>query len=80
MIYSITYFHTINKKEPDYIFGLSLGGIITFGTICFGPYNGACINIIRMFGPSIVTDLFKQNFIYIISNIFGTLFGCFYYK
>ena len=62
------------------IFGIAIGGVVILGTIIFGPYSGACINIVRMFGPSIVTDLFTENLVYIVSIISGTLFGAFYYK
>ena len=32
-----------------------------------------------MFGPAIVTDLFSENFVYIVAIVSGTLFGAFYY-
>lgn len=57
-----------------------MGGIVYVGTVAAGPYSGACINIMRIFGPSIFTNHLTVNWIYLIANVFGGLFGGFYYE
>lgn len=74
------YFSCIaNQKQAKNYFGIALGGIMFIGTVAAGPYTGACINVMRIFGPSMFTGYFASNWIYLMANIFGGLFGGFYY-
>jgi len=75
-VYFSTYF---NKKVPSPYFGFGIGSVVFMGTIAFGAFNGACVNIIRIFGPSILTCLWKNSFSYYLASLLGGSFGAYYY-
>ena len=40
-----------DKRAPKHVFGFGIGMVVLFGTLAFGPYTGAGINPMRVFGP-----------------------------
>lgn len=77
--YCYIYYSTVvDRKVPLNIFGICLGGLIITGTIAFGPYTGASVNIVRTFGPSIITGNFHKDLILMIANLAGGFFGGYY--
>ena len=69
-----------DKRAPKNIYGIAIGGVVLCGTIAFGPYSGACINPIRILGPSIISGYYDGVLIVMLATIFGGLFGGFYYN
>lgn len=62
------------------MFGFAIASVILFGTVAFGPFTGACINIVRILGPHTLSGDFSDLFIYIIASVSGGVFGAFYYN
>ena len=78
--YTLVYSATVmNKKGPSNVFGFAIGGVFLTCTITFGTISGACLNPVRIFGPHLVSGNFEYMWMYILANIFGSLFGGFYY-
>jgi glycerol uptake facilitator-like aquaporin len=79
-LYVYIYYGSIyDKRAPFNVYGIAIGGVILAGTISFGPYTGACINPIRIIGPSIVSGFYENQLIFWFAHIAGGLFGSFYY-
>ena len=74
------YAFVIDKRSDPDIFGIGIGGVILIGSVAFGPYTRACVNILRYIGPAVIMWEFNDFYIYFLANLFGGLFGGFYYK
>lgn len=79
-VYVMVYHGTIfDKRAPKNIYGIAIGGVVICSTIAFGPYSGACINPVRIFGPCIISGYYSGSLIVFLANMAGGLFGGFYY-
>jgi len=76
-----TYFALIiDKRAPTNIFGFGLGAIILASSLAFGPFSGACINPLRVFGPELVLGTFAYSETFGFANFAGGIFAGFYYE
>lgn len=53
-----------NKKAPSNVFGFGIGGVISIAHLTIGMISGGCVNPVRFFGPSLLTDKSKYMMIY----------------
>jgi len=80
-IYVFAYYaFVMDRRAPKNVFGYALGAAIMVSTVAFGPFSGACINPVRIFGPHIVTGKYSHGLSYWMADIFGGLFAGFYYE
>ena len=61
----------VDKKAPNQIFGLAIGGTIGFNILAAGPITGAAMNPARVFGPTLVALEFSFLWIYWVGPILG---------
>jgi len=69
----------LDKRGPQHVYGFAIGSVMFFGTLVFGPYSGACVNPMRVFGIYLFKGEFTDLNIYFFSSLSGCLFGAFYY-
>ena len=51
--------------------GLTIGLVIAFDILAFGPYTGAAMNPARWFGPALVSGLWDNWYVYIVGPLAG---------
>jgi MIP family channel proteins len=51
--------------------GLTIGLVIAFEIMAFGPYTGAAMNPARWFGPALVGGLWSDSWVWIVGPIAG---------
>jgi MIP family channel proteins len=51
--------------------GLTIGLVIAFDILAFGPYTGAAMNPARWFGPALAGGLWKHWYVYIVGPLAG---------
>ena len=73
------YLVAVNKTKPgDELDGLLIGLSITLGIFTIGPWTGAALNPMRVFGPAFINgDLWRQglyNYQYLVYGI-GPMLG-----
>ena len=61
----------VDKKAPDQIFGLAIGGTIGFCILVAGPITGAAMNPARVFGSALIIFDFHFLWIYWVGPILG---------
>lgn len=74
------YAFVVDKRAPKNVFGYALGAAIMASTVAFGPFSGACINPVRIFGPHLVTGKYSRAWSFWLADIFGGIFAGFYYE
>jgi len=55
--------------------GLTIGLVIAFDILAFGPYTGAAMNPARWFGPALVGGLWDDWYVYIVGPLAGGVLG-----
>ncbi len=79
--YALVYFATVaGRNLPKPIYAVSMGFLVFAGSIAFGGYTGAGFNVVRNFGPSLVTGRLEDGIIFWLASFGGGCLGGFYYK
>lgn len=55
--------------------GLTIGLVIAFDILAFGPYTGAAMNPARWFGPALAGGLWNDWYVYIVGPLAGGVLG-----
>ena len=53
--------------------GLTIGLVIAFDIMAFGPYTGAAMNPARWFGPALVSGTWSDGYVWIVGPIAGAI-------
>lgn len=53
--------------------GLTIGLVIAFDILAFGPYTGAAMNPARWFGPALVGGLWELWYVYVVGPLAGAV-------
>lgn len=53
--------------------GLTIGLVIAFDILAFGPYTGAAMNPARWFGPALVGGLWELWYVYLVGPLAGAV-------
>jgi aquaporin Z len=51
--------------------GFTIGLVVTFGILAFGPYTGAAMNPARWFGPALAANAWSDWYVWIVGPIAG---------
>ncbi|XP_025012197.1 nodulin-26 [Ricinus communis] len=60
--------------------GVAIGGTLLFNALLAGPITGASMNPARSLGPAIVSGVYKNLWVFIVSPIFGALAATYVYN
>ncbi|XP_065848163.1 aquaporin NIP1-1-like [Euphorbia lathyris] len=69
-----------DDRASKNIAGVAIGGTLMIDAMLIGPITGASLNPARSLGPAIVSGVYKNLWVYIVSPIFGALAASLVYK
>ncbi|XP_050212877.1 nodulin-26-like [Mercurialis annua] len=72
LMFSICGLATDHRSSKD-LSGVAIGGTLMFDALLAGPITGASMNPARSLGPAVVSGVYKNLWVYIVSPIFGAL-------
>ena len=65
---------TVDDRGPfSKTAGLTIGLVLAFDIMAFGPYTGAAMNPARWFGPALATAEFSDWFVWIVGPVAGAI-------
>ena len=65
---------TVDDRGPfSKTAGLTIGLVLAFDIMAFGPYTGAAMNPARWFGPALATTEFSDWFVWIVGPVAGAI-------
>lgn len=76
MVYALI----VDKRAPQHVYGIALGGTIGVAVLSFGTISGGSLNPARVIGPSLLYLNFWSWHIYVLAPIFGAISASFIYN
>ncbi|KAJ9146438.1 hypothetical protein P3X46_028706 [Hevea brasiliensis] len=79
LMFSICGVATDHRGSKD-LSGVAIGGTLLFNVLLAGPITGASMNPARSLGPAIVSGVYKNLWVFIVSPILGALAAALIYS
>jgi len=68
------YFILVGDENTPLVLAGILALFVSLSIITIGPLTGASLNIARLFGPSVITGIFTNQWIYWLSSLLSAIF------